>query len=113
MSDRQVKLILNGEAGEASPVGAGIPQGSPAAPILFATHLSGFFDEVESAAPRTRGLPFVDDIGRRADGADNEAVAAELSKAGAASIDWAASNGVAIRLKNGKNGIAHFRRLAG
>jgi len=40
MSDRQVKFLLDGKTGEASPVGTGIPQGSPAAPILFVTYLS-------------------------------------------------------------------------
>ena len=35
MSDRQVKIVLDGEVGEASPVDTGVPQGSPTAPILF------------------------------------------------------------------------------
>jgi len=96
MSDRQVKLVLDGKTGEASPVDTGIPQGSPAAPILFVTYLSGIFGEVESAVLGIRGLSFVDDIGWWADGADDAAVAAKLSEAAAASIDRAASNGVAL-----------------
>jgi hypothetical protein len=47
MTGRQVKLVRDGETGDASPVDTGIPQGSPAAPILFATDLSGIFDELE------------------------------------------------------------------
>jgi len=70
----------------ARPVDTGVPQGSPAAPILFATYLSGISDEVESAVP-VRGLSFVDDIGWWADGADDEAAAAKLSDATAAFID--------------------------
>jgi len=62
-SDRQIKLALDGKTGEASPVDTGIPQGSPAAPILFVIYLSGVFHEVEVAAPGIRGLSFVDDIG--------------------------------------------------
>jgi hypothetical protein len=62
-TDRQVKLVLDGEKGEPNPVDAGIPQGSPAAPILFVTHLSGIFDEVERAVPGIKGLSFADDIG--------------------------------------------------
>jgi len=47
MSDRQVKIAQDGEVGKALPVDTGVPQGSPAAPILFVTYLSGIFDEVE------------------------------------------------------------------
>jgi len=47
-SDRQVKIALDGEMGEAHPVDTGVPQGSPAAPILVITYLSGIFDEVEN-----------------------------------------------------------------
>ena len=61
----------------------GIPQESPAAPVLFITYLSGIFHEVERAVPGIRGLSIVDDIGWWRDG---EAVAAKL-RAAAASID--------------------------
>jgi hypothetical protein len=40
MTGRQVKLVLDGETGDASPVDTGIPQGSPVTPILFVTCLS-------------------------------------------------------------------------
>jgi hypothetical protein len=62
MTGRQVKLVLDGETGDASPVDTGIPQGSPAAPILFVTYLSGIFDEVERTVPGVKGLSFADDI---------------------------------------------------
>jgi len=62
MSDRQVKLVLDGKAGKANPVDTGIPQGSPVAPILFTTYLSGIFDKVEATVPGLRGPSFVDDI---------------------------------------------------
>ena len=62
MSDRQVKLVLDGKTGNANPVDTGIPQGSPVAPILFTTYLSGIFDKVEATVPGLRGPSFVDDI---------------------------------------------------
>jgi len=108
MSDRQVKLVLDGETGKAYPVETGIPQGSPAAPILFVTYLSGIFDEVEAAVPGIRGLSFVDDIGWWADGADDEAVAANLSRAAEAAISWAEKNGVDF--DQGKTEAAIFRK---
>jgi len=93
MSDCQVKLVLDGKTGEASPVNTGIPQGSQAAPILFVIYLSGIFDVVESAVPSVHGLSFVDDIGWWVAGTNNKEVAAKLS---AATLEWAAGNGVAF-----------------
>jgi len=49
--------------------------------------------------PDVRGLSSVDDIGWWADGKDDEAVAAKLSEAATAFIDWAVSNGVTRREK--------------
>jgi len=63
MTGRNVKLVLDCEAGDVSPIDTGIPQGSPVAPILFATYLSGIFDEVERAVLDVQGLSFADDIG--------------------------------------------------
>ena len=108
MSDRQVKLVLDGEVGEANPVDTGIPQGSPAAPVLFITYLSGIFDEVERAVPGIRGLSIVEDIAWWADGKDDEAAATKMSETAAASIDWTASNGVAFG--HGKTEPAIFYR---
>jgi hypothetical protein len=96
MSGRQVKLVLDGETGEANPVDTGIPQGSPAAPILFVTYLSGIFDEVERAVPGIKGLSFADDIAWWTKGKDDEEVAAKLAEAAAASLEWAKNNGVAF-----------------
>jgi hypothetical protein len=45
MTDRQVKIVLDGDTGQAHAVDTGMPQGSPVAPILFVTYLSGIFDE--------------------------------------------------------------------
>ena len=63
-----MKLVLDGKAGEASPLDTGIPQGPPAAQILFFSYLSGIFDPVEAAALCIRGLYFADNRGWCADG---------------------------------------------
>jgi len=55
MSDRQVKLVLDGEVGEANPVDTGIPQGSSAAPILSATYLLGVFMRWEGQSQASKG----------------------------------------------------------
>jgi hypothetical protein len=85
-----------------------IPQGSPAAPILFVAYLSGIFDEVERAVPGTKGLSFAVDIGWWLKGDDEEDVAATLAEAAAASLDWAKNYGVAF--DHGKRDAALFRR---
>jgi len=110
MSDRQVKLVLDGKVGEAKPVDTGIPQGSPAAPILFVTYLSGIFDEVEAAVPGIRGLSFVDDISWWAEGRDDEAEAANLAAAATAAIEWAAENGVAFGHSKTEAALFHRKR---
>jgi len=112
MSDCQVKLVLDRKTGKANPVDTGIPQGSPVAPILFTTYLSGIFDKVEVAVPGIWGLSFVDDISWWADGAHSSAVAAKLSAAAAASIDWAAANGVAFDYDKMEAALFHKKRTA-
>jgi hypothetical protein len=56
MTDHEVKLVLDGEMGEANPVDTAIPQGSPAETILFVTYLSSIFDEVETMVPDTNTI---------------------------------------------------------
>jgi len=90
MTDRYVKIMLNRETGQDRRVDTGVPHGSPAAPILFVTYLSDIFEEVEWKVPGIRRLSFVDDIGWWAEGKDEEAVAAKLTEAATASIEWAA-----------------------
>jgi len=96
MTGRKVKLVLDGKAWDASPINTGIPQGSPVAPILFVTYLSGIFDEVERAVPGVQGLSFADDIGWWVKAENEEEVAAKLAEAAAMSLDWAKDNGVAF-----------------
>jgi hypothetical protein len=108
MTGHQVKLVLDGKTGDASPVDTGIPQGSLAAPILFVTYLSGIFDTVEEMVPGVKGLSFADDIARWVKGKDQKEVATKLAEAAAASLDWAKDNGVAF--DSGKTEAALFRK---
>jgi len=48
--------------GKAHEVDTGIPQGSPVAPILFTTYLSGIFEEAEKRVVGVKALSFADDI---------------------------------------------------
>ena len=53
----------------------GIPQGSPAVPILFVTYLSRIVEEVERECEGVRALSFADDISSWAEGKTEEDVA--------------------------------------
>jgi len=112
MSDRQVKLFLDGKTGKTKPVNMGIPQESPVVPILFTTYLSGIFEKVEAAVRGIRGLSFVDNISWWVDGTDSTAVAAKLSVVAAASIEWAAENGVAFDYGKMEAALFHKKQLA-
>jgi len=58
----KVRLVLDGMEGKAHEVDTGIPQGSPVAPILFTTYLSGIFEEAEKRVVGVKALSFADDI---------------------------------------------------
>jgi len=80
MSNRQMKLIFDGEVGEANSVDSGVPRGPPTALILFVTYLPGIFGEVDKAVPGTpRGR-----IRWWTDGGGDKAVAVKLSGCGGA-----------------------------
>jgi len=93
-------------------VDTGIPQGSPAAPVLFVTYLSGNFDVVEAAVPDVHGLSFVDDISWWAEGKDDEEVAGKLSEAAAAATEWAARSGIAFDHDKTEAALFHKKRTA-
>jgi len=57
-----VEMVIEGNAMERHPVEAGVPQGSPLSPILFAIDTSGLIKWVEEYAS-AEGLSFVDDLG--------------------------------------------------
>jgi len=87
MSQRKVRLVLNGQEGEAHEVDTGIPQGSPVSPILFTVYISGLFpleatvtiEEEAAAALEARsgnrpGLTIFTDGSRLENGATGYAV---------------------------------------
>jgi hypothetical protein len=56
-------MVIEGNVTERHPVEAGIPQGSPVSPILFAMYTSELRKWVEERVARIEGLPFADHVG--------------------------------------------------
>jgi len=94
MRNPKVRLVLDGMEGKAHEVDTGIPQGSPVAPILFITYLSGIFEEVEKRVEGVKALSFADDISWWAEGKTDKEVAAKLEKASEVLMTWGIENGV-------------------
>ena len=61
MTDRNVRIVIDGTEGQDRAVETGIPHGSPVSPILFAVYISGDFEEVERKTG-AGGLSFVGDV---------------------------------------------------
>jgi hypothetical protein len=68
--------------------------------------------EVEKAVPGIKGLSFVDDIERWADGKGDQGVAVKLTEAVAASLEWVADNSVAFGQGKTEAALFHRKRSA-
>jgi len=93
LSERTVEMVIERNAMKRHPVEAGVPQGSPVSPILFAIYTSGLIKWVEEYAP-AKGLSFVDDLGWVATGSDVNQVVTILERCVAKSIEWANRRGL-------------------
>jgi hypothetical protein len=56
LSDRAVEMVIEANAMETHPVEAGLAQGSPVTPILFAIYTSGLIKCVEEYVSEAEGL---------------------------------------------------------
>jgi hypothetical protein len=89
LSDWTVQMVIEGNVMERRPVEAGIPQGSPVSPILFASYSSGVIKWVEERVSRTEGFSCVHDVGWIATGSDVSQLVRKLESCAWESIDWA------------------------
>lgn len=63
LSDRQAMLAIDGRTGHCRIIKAGLPQGSPASPVLFMFSISAMFQWPEDRHPTGQALSFVDHVG--------------------------------------------------
>jgi len=87
--ERTVEMIIEGNAMDRHPVEAGVGQGSPVSPILFAIYTSGLIKWVEEDVSEVEGLSLVDDVGWVATGSDVNHVVSILERCAPNSIEWA------------------------
>jgi hypothetical protein len=69
LSDSPVEMVIKGNVLQSYPVEAGVPQGSPVSPILFAIHTAGLIKWVEERV-QDEGISFFVDLGWIAIGKD-------------------------------------------
>jgi ribonuclease HI len=94
LTDRQVQLSIDNTQCPAHTINSGVPQGSPASPILFIIYLSGVFDIIERAVPEVQALSFADDVGLLAPGYSVQETCIKLQEAAKVAIEWGRSNEV-------------------
>jgi hypothetical protein len=89
MSERTVAMIPEGNAMERHPVEAGVQQGSPVSPILFAINTSVLIKWLKEYVSEAEGLSFEDHLGTVATRSDVNHVVSILKRCPVKSIEWA------------------------
>jgi len=110
LSERTVEMVIEGNVLKSHPVEAGVPQGSPVSPILFAIHTAGLIKWVEERV-KAEGLSFVDDLGWVATGKGVNQVVERLEAREAESIEWAKRRD--LQFDTAKTEAALFTRRRG
>jgi len=109
--DRTVEMVIKGNVLQSHPMEAGVLQGSPVLPIVFAIHTSGLITWVEEKVQRVKGLSFIDNLGWIATGKDVNQVVRKLKACAAESIEWATRRD--LQFDTAMTGTALFTRRRG
>jgi len=96
LSERTVEIINEVNAIESPTVVAGVPQGSPASPILFAIYTSELIQWVEEYVSVAKGQCYVDDLSWGGTGRDVNYVVSIPERCAAPSIEWASRQGLQL-----------------
>jgi ribonuclease HI len=94
LSDRRAMLVIDGRTGETQNIQAGLPQGSPASPVLFILSISALFSWLEARHARVQAISFVDDICLAIHCDNLEKGTKELEQVAQDAISWGMNNKV-------------------
>jgi ribonuclease HI len=108
LTDRHIKIALDGEVGPLEPVMTGIPQGSPISPILFLLYLKPLFDVLKERHPELHLPSYIDDVSMIAEGKTEAANLRILTAAAKTAFEWGQHN--AVIFDDPKSELMHFHR---
>jgi hypothetical protein len=108
LTNRTTALSFDGHTDIQHPTKTGIPQGSPASPILFLIYLRPLFDALTTAHPSIWSPSYIDDVALVAHGRSREENARTLEAAAQTAFAWAQENAVAF--DDSKSELLHFHR---
>jgi hypothetical protein len=108
LMERTMALSFDGRTDVQWPVATGIPQGSPASPLLFLLYLRPLFDSLQLHHPSIWSPSYIDDIVLVAQGKTREGNSRALEAAARTAFQWAWDNAVAF--DDAKSEMLHFHR---
>lgn len=108
LTDRRLRLVIDGHEGDEVEIESGVPQGSPVSPILFAIYLSGVFENVETNVNSCFATSFADDCGFLVEAENVPGVVEKLQEVGCHAINWGTSN--LLQFDHGKTEAVVFTK---
>jgi hypothetical protein len=106
LTGRSMALSFDGRTDIQWPMATGIPQGSPASPILFLIYLHPMFDSLQLHHPNIWRPSYIDDVALVAQGKTREGNSRGLEAAARTTFQWAWDNAVAF--DDAKLEMLHF-----
>lgn len=103
---RTTALAFDGQREDLLPVQTGIPQGSPASPILFLLYIRPLFDVLNQKLPLVWTPSYMDDVALVVRGKTKQENARVMEQAAAICFEWAESN--AVLFDDAKTEMMHF-----
>jgi hypothetical protein len=108
LSERTMALSFDGRTDQQHPVSTGIPQGSPAPPVLFLLYLHPLFDTPNTLHPDIWSPSYIDDVALVTQGKTREGTVRALEAAARTAFESARNNAVAF--DDAKSEMRHFHR---
>ena len=108
LSDRLTSLSFDGQKDSLQPICTGIPQGSPASPILFLLYIRPLFDDLNNKQPTIWTPSYIDDVALVTKGPSKAFNARKLEAAARIAFQWANNN--AVLFDDTKTEALHFHR---